>query len=130
MTTEERLEKIERELIAAKQINRWKLTAVVLAASLLCMVAKDGFFVTPANAGDVDVSSIEYDVGRIKSTVGNIESTVANIERGIGIKGEGEFRSKGFNSRDTLYNAVDRIQTATGVLRLFSQSTVTGVPRL
>ena len=74
MTTEERLEKVEQELTAAKQINRWKLTAVVLAASLLCMVAKEGFFVTPANAGDVD--SISYDVGKIKSDVDSIKSTV------------------------------------------------------
>jgi len=107
MTTEERLEKIEQELAAAKQINRWRLTAVVLAASLLCMVAKEGFFVTLANAGDVD--SISYDVEKIKSTVGSIESTVANIKSGIG----------GFNSRNTLYDAVGSIKSA-----------VTGVPHL
>ena len=37
MTTEERLEKLERELTAAKQINRWKLVSVALAVSLLCI---------------------------------------------------------------------------------------------
>ena len=60
MTTEERCEKLKCELAAAKQINGWKLAVVALTVSLLCMVAKESFFMTTANAQLSSAQTKEY----------------------------------------------------------------------
>ena len=73
MTTEERVEKLERELTAAKQINRWKLAFVTLAVSLLCMVAKDISFVTTANAKLARVTKSDETLQREMFVTGNAD---------------------------------------------------------